>query len=95
MLPEASTLSRLYLKIADDPRVTVWHISLYTSMLNLWEQSGFQKQVKISRKLLMARAHFGSITTYHKCICQLMELGYILYTPTYDSYRGSVIEIVL
>ncbi|MEZ2338437.1 hypothetical protein AB6735_22505 [Mucilaginibacter sp. RCC_168] len=95
MLPNLSTFSELYSKIADDPRVTVWHISLYTCMLNLWEQSGFQKQVKVSRKLLMARAHFGSITTYHKCITQLKELGYILYVPTYDSYQGSVIEIVL
>jgi hypothetical protein len=95
MLPNLSTFSELYSKIADDPRVTVWHISLYTCMLNLWEQNGFQKQVKVSRKLLMAGAHFGSITTYHKCIIQLKDLGYILYVPTYDSYQGSVIEIVL
>jgi len=95
MLPNPSTFSELYSKIADDPRVTVWHISLYACMLNLWEQSGFQKQVKVSRKLLMARAHFASIITYHRCISRLTELGYIRYLPTYDSYQGSTIEIVL
>jgi hypothetical protein len=50
--------------------------------------------VKISRKKLMTKAHFGSITTYHKCINQLCDFGYILYQPTYDCYAGSVIEVI-
>lgn len=77
-----------------DSRVTVWHISLYVTLLILWQQAGFQKQVKISRKELMSKAHFGSITTYHKCISQLCDFGYIVYSPTYNCYTGSVIEII-
>ena len=88
-------IPELHGKITEDPRVTVWHISLYFTMLILWQQAGFTKQVRISRKKLMAKAHFGSITTYHKCINQLCDFGYILYQPTYDCYAGSIIEIML
>ncbi|SDD34629.1 hypothetical protein SAMN05216464_101481 [Mucilaginibacter pineti] len=57
--------------------------------------SDFQKQFKITRALLMKKAHFKSITTYHKCIDHLIKLGYITYLPNYDSYQGSLIEIKL
>jgi hypothetical protein len=35
MAPDISTLLLLYSKIADDPRVNVWQISLYTFILTL------------------------------------------------------------
>jgi len=94
-MSEFSILSRLHSNIAADPRVSVWHISLYTCLLTLWHQSGFQKQIKVTRKILMTKAHFGSTSTYHKCINKLIELGYITYIPTYDCYEGSKIEIIL
>lgn len=94
MAPETSKLLLLYSKIADDPRVNVWQISLYTYILTLWQKSDYQKELKVSRKQLMAGAHFGSITTYHKCITRLKELDYIIYLPTYDAYQGTVVQII-
>lgn len=95
MIPHTSIVSELFIKMTEDKRVTVWHISLYVTILSLWQQCGFTKEVKISRKKLMTKAHFGSITTYHKCVKQLHDFGYIIYQPTYDCYTGSVIEIIL
>jgi hypothetical protein len=92
---ELATLSKLQTNIAEDPRVTVWHISLYNALLNIWQQTGFEKQIKVTRKILMAKAHFGSTSTYHKCLNKLIELNYISYNPTYDCYKGSRIEIKL
>lgn len=43
----------------------------------------------------MEKSHFKSITTYHKCIDQLIKLGYITYLPNYDPYQGTLIEIKL
>ncbi len=94
MLLGSSVTARLYSRIIDDNRVTVWHISLYMSILNLWSQEGYKNQVKIKRENLMMLAHFKSITTYHKCINQLQEFGYINYKPTYDYYDGSAVEVV-
>lgn len=69
-------------------------MSIYNCLLNLWLESGFQKQIKVTRKLLMAKAHIRSTSTYHKCMNQLTDLGYISYKPTYDCYTGSKIEIM-
>lgn len=94
MLVESTVTTSLYLKITKDTRITVWHLSLYMSMLSLWQQGGFETQVKISRDKLMAMARFKSITTYHKCISNLSDFGYIKYKPTYDCYAGSAVEII-
>jgi hypothetical protein len=93
-MANVSTLMALQARISADPKVTVWHISLYTCLLNLWFASSFPHQIKITRKRVMSQAHFRSITTYHKCISELVELGYISYTPTYDTYQGSTVEIL-
>ena len=95
MKAEFSTLLRLYTKIADDRRVNVWHISLFICILMLWQKSGYADQLKVSRKQLMTGAHIGSITTYHRCINRLKELHYIVYLPTYDSYQGTIVKVVL
>lgn len=94
MAPE-SLMFNLFAKITEDHRVTVWHISLYTVILMLWQKSGYQRELKVSRKQLMIAAHFGSITTYHKCINQLCKLNYIQYFPTYDAYKGSIIKLTV
>ncbi|MET3981498.1 hypothetical protein ABIB39_004111 [Mucilaginibacter sp. UYP27] len=94
MYPETSHVGMLCAHIRNDSRITVWHISLYTCLIDLWIESDFQRQIIVSRKILMAKAHFRSTTTYHKCLNQLVEHGYIIYRPTYDSYTGSKIEIL-
>lgn len=94
-MPELLIVFKLYSRIASDARVNVWHISLYVGLLDIWRLSDFQKQFKITRKLLMEKSHFKSITTYHKCIDQLIKLGYITYLPNYDPYQGTLIEIKL
>lgn len=93
MLTNPAIIVTLHLKMTEDTRITVWHISLYVCMLSLWHQEGFKKQVRITRGRLMRKARIKSITTYHKCIGDLRDFGYIKYTPTYDCYTGSVIEI--
>jgi hypothetical protein len=95
MITEPSIIAALYSKITEDARITVWHISLYMSMLSLWQQGGFETQVKISRDRLMKMARFKSITTYHKCISNLRDFGYIKYKPTDDCYAGSIVEITI
>jgi hypothetical protein len=95
MISRPDIISDLYNKMFGDSRLTVWHISLYATLLILWQQTNFKTQVRVSRKMLMAKAHFRSITTYHKCITQLKDFGYIIYHPTYDCYEGTVIQIIV
>lgn len=94
-MPDVLVMFKLYSRISRDHRVNVWHISLYVGLLDIWRATDFPPQIKITRRVLMLKAHFKSITTYHKCIDHLVKLGYINYYPTYDSYQGSCIEIKL
>lgn len=94
MTPKTPIILSLYSKIAADERVNVWHISLYTFILLLWQKNGYQNHLNVSRRQLMVGAHFRSKSTYHKCISQLKDLEYIAYMPTYDAYQRSSIEVL-
>ena len=80
-------------KLSNDNRINVWHISLLIAVLCLWRQNSFRWPVKITRTQLMILARFKSVATYHKCLSKLVALGYVNYSPTFDSYTGSTIEI--
>jgi hypothetical protein len=77
--------------ITVDPRITVWHISLYIAILHCWYENDFKTPISISRSKLMKFSHICSIATYHKCIKQLTDYGYIGYFPSYNPLRGTTI----
>lgn len=81
--------------LAADQRITVWHYSLYMSLFNKWSAGGFVNPISISRREMMAQAHVGSLMTYHKCIRQLTEFGYIIYEPSYNPFIGSYVSLLV
>lgn len=70
------------------------HISLYVALFQLWDKSNFQTPFAICRKDVMRLSKIKSFATYHKCIKAMHNAGFIIYSPTYNSYKGSSIEIV-
>ena len=76
-----------------DERINVWHISIYTAILQLWYGRDFTNPVSITRRKVMELAHIGSIATYHKCIKELEQYGYIKYEPSYHPLLGSQVFI--
>lgn len=63
--------------------------------VDLWKQNDFTNPIPITRKVVMTLAHIHSIVTYHKCIMELQEFGYIEYVPNYNPYLGSSVTILL
>ncbi|WP_373524150.1 hypothetical protein [Aquiflexum sp.] len=49
---------------------------------------------KISRKKIMKMAHIKGIATYHNCINNLVEWGYIKYEPSYHPSGQTRVWIV-
>ncbi len=88
--PEA-ILIRFLEKAGNDDRLLPSHISLFTSVYYLLRKTGGENEVKISRKKLMPLAKISSISTYHRCMSELVALGYIIYEPSYNYYIGSKI----
>jgi hypothetical protein len=81
-------------ELARDDRLSSSHMSLYLALLILWKQNCCSNPFTISRKQLMSISKIGSFTTYHKCIKQLEEFGYIKYVPSFNSFIGSSVLFV-
>ena len=80
-------------RVVEDDRLYPSHISMYVSLFQLWSSNHFQNSFRICREEVMKLSKIKSIATYHKCIRELCEAGFIIYLPNYDSYKGSLIEI--
>ncbi len=91
---QVKELIEAYCTLSRDERITVWHGSIYTALLYLWAKNSCHNPISITRKKVMKLAHVNSIVTYHKCIKQLQDFGYIQYVPSYNCFLGSRISLI-
>ena len=81
-------------RMATDPRINVWHIGILLAIADISYHGKGSNPVTITRKLVMRLSHIQSLATYHKCIRQMEEYGYIKYSPSYNHYRGTTVELM-
>lgn len=86
-----SILDRFLKLVKTDPRISPAHISLYISILQSYVAQG-DLQVQVQRDLIIEQAKI-SASTYHRCINQLHDYGYIDYTPSFDPKKVSTATI--
>jgi hypothetical protein len=79
--------------IAEDPRIAPNHISLFMSVLFFYRQQEFKSPISVYSKELMKHAKISGVATYHKCIQELHNYGFIHYVPSYNPDLGSLIYI--
>jgi len=91
---QSQYLALIFHQFSDDQRITSWHISIYMSVFYLWSVNGFKNPVQVSRKKVMQLAHVYSKMTYHKCIRELHQFGYISYLPSYNPFLGSTVHML-
>ena len=82
-------LTAFYSSILADSRINSRHISLYMALFECWNKNNFQSPVSIKRNDIMPVAKISGIATYHKCMKELHEYGYIRYFPSYDPVTKS------
>ena len=92
-MPYSRALNNIFKVISADERISVWHVSIYMTLLHLWNLNDLKNPVPITRMKVMKLAHVGSIVTYHKCVKQLQEFGYIQYVPSYNPFLGSKVYL--
>lgn len=88
-------LMRFLNRMADDERLNTSHISLCFAMVICWNDQKRKQPFKISRKIIMEYSKIGSISTYHICIKDLTSFGLIRYAPSYDSYQGTLVTLLI
>ncbi len=80
-------------KITMDDRLHATHVSLYISLFTLWNLNRFDNPISINREEVMKISKIGSKHTYHKCLKQLHEYGYLKYVPSHNPLRGSHVHM--
>jgi hypothetical protein len=69
------------------------HFCIYIALFQRWNKNNFQNPVRIRRKEIMRLSKVNAKTTYHKCIKELHDAGYIRYSPSYKP-QGSLVCIL-
>jgi replication initiation and membrane attachment protein DnaB len=93
-MEEVKELTSFFSAMRDDPRIGTSHISLYMALFQLYNLNEFRNPINISRRSVMEMAKISGVATYHKCIKDLANFGYIKYLPSYNPSIPSQIHIV-
>jgi len=86
-------LTGFFEKVSADYELNPTHISLYMAIFQLWNQNRFQNPISISRDELMRISKIASTATYHKCMKDLTEREYVIYKPSFNPFKGSILEV--
>lgn len=86
-------LTGFFEKVSADYELNATHISLYMAIFQLWNQNRFQNPISISRDELMRISKIASTATYHKCMKDLTEREYVIYKPSFNPFKGSILEV--
>jgi hypothetical protein len=85
-------LNGFFERLAEDERLSSYHISLYIALFQQWNANRFHDQFTISRMEVMQLARIGSVNTYARCIKELADWGYITYLPSSNLHSGSKVS---
>lgn len=86
-------LTGFFDKIVNDKSLNPTHISLYIGLFQFWNINRFVNPITITREEIMRISKIYSKATYHKCIKDLHQKGYIIYQPSFNPFKGSLISI--
>jgi hypothetical protein len=81
-------------RVCEDPRAGPAHISLYLALLCNYKRQGFHDPIYITGTILRKQAKIGGTGTYHRCLRDLCELGYIRYEPSCNPAIGSQVHLI-
>ncbi|UUW08626.1 hypothetical protein NLG42_21290 [Flavobacterium plurextorum] len=82
-------LSDFFTAIENDYRISPMHIAVYAALLQYRSAKGFINPIMVFSCEITAIAKISSPNTYHKCVQELHQYGYIKYKPSFKKTRGS------
>jgi hypothetical protein len=85
-------LIRFVTVASDDHRIGPQHLSIYLALFCQWCLEG-NNPIVVNRLEVSRMAKVGR-STYHRCMHELHEFGYIRYTPSYSAVLGSLVQLV-
>lgn len=93
-MAQIKELTSFFSAIREDTRIGPTHISLYMALFQFYNLNRFQNPVEITRAAVMEVAKISGLATYHKCIKDLADFGYIQYRPSYNPSISSQVTML-
>jgi len=87
-------LSGFFNRVSEDWTLNPTHVSLYIALFHYWNINRFQNPISLTRDEVMRISKISSKATYHKCIKDLDNKGYIKYEPSNNPFRGSLATLI-
>ncbi|PPK92794.1 hypothetical protein LY01_02880 [Nonlabens xylanidelens] len=78
-----------------DSRLNPTHISLYLAFFQIWNHNRFRESFHVNREDVMRLSKIGSKSTYHRCTRELHQYKYLIYEPSHNPFKGSVIKMLI
>ncbi len=85
-------LSDFFAATAGDGRISLTHIAVYAALLHYRALNGFRNPIQAYSHQVMPLARISAQATYHRCIKELHEYGYIRYCPSFKRNQASTIH---
>lgn len=82
-------LSDFFTAIENDYRISPMHIAIYAALLQFRSVKGFINPIFVFSSEIIVIAKVSSANTYHKCVQELHQYGYIKYRPSFKKNCGS------
>ncbi len=93
-MEQVRELTNFYSAIKGDHRIGTTHISLYMALFQFYNLNKLENPIKITRTAVMEVAKISGLATYHKCMRDLVEYGYIQYEPSYNPSISSLVYLL-
>jgi hypothetical protein len=86
-------LESVTMQMAEDTKLNTSHVSMYLALFLIWNHNRFQNPLSINRSEVMKISKIGARATYHKCMTELHQWGYLKYVPSHNPLKGSLIYL--
>ena len=94
MIDVGKQLTTFLQQVSKNKRIQQSHLSLYSAMMMCCTKSHCHNPFRVTRRELMKHSAIHSFSTYHKCMSELVDYGYIDYQPSYHPQLGSQITLL-
>jgi len=91
---EVKEITSFFSAIKEDPRIGATHISLYMALFQFYNLNRLTNPIAITRTSVMEVAKIRGLATYHKCMKDLVECGYIEYQPSFNPAVSSQVFLL-
>lgn len=90
-MDKSKPLSDFFAAIRKDGRISITHIGIYAALLQYRIERGYANPIEAFSYDIMGLAKIAAPITYHRCIRELSEYGYISYRPSFKKNQASKI----